>query len=83
MEAFISCLHAAARELDDGSFEARTVALRLKPSCTGEFDRSRDVYARSAAAQIFHREDDEVFMRLATGAVLNEREKGRRYGKSV
>jgi hypothetical protein len=75
------CLHAAARKLDDGRSKASIIALGLKTLCAGEFARSRDVYARSlnpAAAQIFHRRDDEVFMQAATTAVLDERAKGRR-----
>jgi hypothetical protein len=74
------CLHAAAKKLDDGRSEASTVALGLRPSCAGEFARSRDIYARSlnpAAAQIFHRSDDQAFMQTATAVVLDERAKRR------
>src|SRR5690242_9055869 len=46
--------------------------------CEPEFARSRDVFARymdSAAAEIFHREDDAAFMQIAMMVVLGEREK--------
>ena len=80
MEALVACLHTAAGRLDDGVSDAMTVALTLKTPCAAEFAQSRDVYARKmspAAAQIFHREDNVVFARLATDVVLNERAKGR------
>jgi hypothetical protein len=73
-------LHAAAIKLDDGRSEASTIALGLRPSCADEFARSRDLYAQSlnpAAAQIFHRTDDQAFVQLATAAVLEERTKRR------
>lgn len=80
LEALVACLHAAARKLDDGRSEASTIALGLRPSCAGEFARSRDVAASSlnpAAAQIFHRSDDASFMQIATAIVLDERAKRR------
>jgi hypothetical protein len=43
--AMNACLDAAARKLDDGTSEASTIALGMRPSCAAEFARSRDVYA--------------------------------------
>ena len=80
MPALNACLDAAARKLDDGKSEASTIALGLRPSCTAEFARSREVYARSLnpmASQMYHRMDEEAFMQVATAAVLNERAKRR------
>jgi hypothetical protein len=80
MAALDSCLHAAARKLDDGRSEASTIALGLRPSCAGEFARSRDVYGSQlnpAASQIYHRTDDQAFIQVATAAVLDERGKRR------
>ena len=75
-QALNACLRAAARKLDDGRSEASTVALALRPSCTAEFARSRDIYARSIssqASQMYHKMDDQTFKRAATNAVLEER----------
>jgi hypothetical protein len=80
MEALDSCLHAAAKKLDDGRSEASTIALGMRPSRAGAFARSRDVYASQfnpAVSQMFHRTDDQAFMQLATAAVLDERAKRR------
>jgi hypothetical protein len=77
-----ACLDAAARKLDDGTSEASTIALGMRPSCAGEFARSRDVYASNlnpAAAQIFHRSDDQDFIQVATAAVLTERANRRQH----
>jgi hypothetical protein len=71
-----TCLDTAARKLDDGTSEASTIALGMRPACAREFAWSRDVYASNlnpAAAQIFHRSDDQAFIQLATAAVLSER----------
>jgi hypothetical protein len=70
------CLDAAARKLDDGTSDASTIALGMRPACAGEYARSRDAYASDlnpAAARIFHRSDDQMFIQIATAAVLNER----------
>jgi hypothetical protein len=80
MLALDACLHSAARSLDDGRSEADTIALGLRPSCAAQFVLSRDVYAsqlNAAAAQLYHRTDDQAFMQLATAAVLAERAKQR------
>ena len=65
MAALDSCLHAAARKLDDGRSEASTIALvygdQLSP----------------LGSQIYHRMDDQVFIQVATAAVLDERAKRR------
>lgn len=74
--ALNACLDAAAKKLDDGTSEASTIALGIRPACAAEFAHSRDVYASSlnpAAAQMFHRTDDQAFIQVATAAVLNER----------
>lgn len=74
------CLHAAASKLDDGTSEASTVALGMRPACAAEFARSRDVYASSlnpAAGQMFHRGDDQAFVQVATAVVLEDRAKRR------
>jgi hypothetical protein len=87
MEAFIvACLDAATLRLDDGVSDARSVALSLRAPCDPEFARSRDVFARNmnpAGAEIFHREDDAVFMRIAMVVVLGERGKRRGPGSAV
>ena len=75
-DALTTCLNAAAIKLDDGRSEVGTIALGLRPLCDAEFVRSRDVYAHGlnpAAAEMFHRADDDAFMEMATIAVLNER----------
>ena len=75
-DALTTCLNAAAIKLDDGRSEVSTIALGLRPLCAAEFARSRDVYAHGlnpAAAEMFHRADDDAFMEMATIAVLNER----------
>ena len=77
-----SCLDVAAVKLDDGTSGASTIALGLRPSCAAEFARSRDVYASNlnpAAAQTFHRGDDQAFIQIATAAVLRERAKWRQH----
>jgi hypothetical protein len=80
--ALNACLDAAARKLDDGTSEASTIALGMRPACAAEFARSRDVYASNlnpAAAQVFHRTDDQVFIQVATAAVLSERANRRQH----
>jgi hypothetical protein len=80
LQTLISCLHAAAKKLDDNRSDAGTVALGMRPLCAAEFARSRDVYGRHlnpAARQIYDRQDTESFLQLATTAVLDERAKRR------
>ena len=74
--ALNACLQTAARKLDDGKSEASTVALALRPPCSAEFARSRDLYARGLSSQQasqYHRQDDQAFKQAATNAVLEER----------
>ena len=78
--ALNACLQAAARKLDDGKSEASTVASALRPSCSAEFARSRDLYARGLSSQQasqYHLQDDQAFKQAATNAVLEERARTR------
>jgi hypothetical protein len=80
MNALISCLHAAAKKLDDNRSEASTVALGLRSLCAAEFAPSREVYGRHlnpAARQMYDRKEQEAFIQIATTAVLDERAKRR------
>jgi hypothetical protein len=76
MMALDFCLRAAARKLDDGRSEASTIALGLRPSCAGEFARSRDVFGRNlnpTAREIYDQKDQAAFIQVATSVVLEER----------
>jgi hypothetical protein len=78
-----SCLLTAARKLDDNTSEATTIAVGMKPLCAVEFNRWRDVWVqelRSPADQeIFRRDDDASFLRLATSFVLTVRAERRKF----
>lgn len=80
MKDLISCLHSAAKKLDDNKSPASTIALGMRPLCASEFASSREVYGRNlnpTARRIYDRKDQESYMQIATTAVLDERAKRR------
>jgi hypothetical protein len=83
--ALRSCLLTAAKKLDDNTSEATAIAIGMRPLCAVEFNRWRDVWVqelRSPSEQeIFRRDDDASFLRLATSFVLTVRAE-RRAGSS-
>jgi hypothetical protein len=79
-EGLHSCLRAAARKLDDNRSDASTIALGMRPLCTAEYVRDRDLYSRRMSPEgrlIYNRKVEEAFLQIATSVVLEERTKRR------
>jgi hypothetical protein len=76
MRAYVSCLHNAARKMDDGKSDAATVAIAIKPICAVEFANSVQIAERGANLQVRRMFEDRIQGRqieIATVAVLDER----------
>ena len=76
MRAYVSCLHNAARKMDDGKSDAATIAIALKPVCAAEFANSVQVAERGMNLQVKRMFEDRMQghqIEIATVAVLDER----------
>ena len=74
--AYLTCLHDAARKMDDGKSDAMSVALTIKPLCAGEFRTVVKVRGRDMNREAFGMFEDRMEpkqLELATTAVLDER----------
>ena len=74
--AYLTCLHNAARKMDDGRSDAMSVALAIKPPCAAEFRTSVKVRGRDMNREAFSMFEDRMEpkqLELATTAVLDER----------
>jgi hypothetical protein len=79
-EAFIACLVAADRRLDDHISDASTIALALRPFCNAQFVRSFELGARGLSPygqELYDEQADATFLRVATTVVVDERAKRR------
>jgi hypothetical protein len=77
-EAFIACLVATDRSLDDHISDASTIALALRPSCNAQFAQSFELGARGLSPygqELYDSHADAVFLRMATAVVVGERAK--------
>lgn len=76
--AYIACLHESARKIDDGKSDAATIAMAIRPMCSGQFALYRESVSRGENVQV-RRMVDERFSRAeldyGTRAVLDERAK--------
>jgi hypothetical protein len=79
-DAYMACLVAADRKLDDNRSDASTIALALRPFCAAQFARSYDLFGRNlspVAREMYDEQADATFLRVATAVVLGERAKRR------
>ena len=78
MHVLVTCLHAAARRLDDGRSDAATVALSIRSACVPEYFTARDVIGRHvspAVRQMYIQEVDASFAQTAIAVVLDDRKR--------
>lgn len=76
LDPFIACLHINARKLDDHRSDASVIALSLRAACSAEFQRSLEVFMQGhnpAVRRMFMRDSEQLFMRQAVRAVLDQR----------
>jgi hypothetical protein len=76
MGAYISCLHSAARKIDDGKSDAMSVALALKPLCVAEFRKSITTHSQGMNPEARRMFEDRIEARqlaFCTTVVLEER----------
>ena len=76
LRAYISCLHNAARKMDDGKSDAVTIAIGIKSICAGEFARSVRITAQGKNPQVQRMIAERLEghqIEIATTAVLDER----------
>jgi hypothetical protein len=76
LQAYVTCLKRAARQLDDGKSDAATVALAIQSRCAVEFDYSLDVFGQGMPldAQVnFRQQSRERQLEISTQVVLTER----------
>ena len=76
-EAYLICLHDAARRMDDGKSDAVSVALAIKPMCAAEFRTVVELNGQDApnpvARKMFEDRMEPRQLELATTAVLDDR----------
>ena len=77
MFAYLACLHAAARQADDGKSDASTIAFGIKSRCLVEFTVVMKLQAQSApnpeARRMFEERFEKRQLEIATSVVLDER----------
>lgn len=74
--AHVACLYKAAREMDDGRSDARTIATAVRSTCRSLYNRSLNVWSQGQSTyfkQEFHTRNQNNDIDMATTAVVRTR----------